>query len=162
MFAVRGSELLPGETIWPLCETQEETGSGWTQQEMRPSVYLDGAEDKQDKHIDADYKYTVEPPVQKNVSSAVEPFHGAQGLFCCHRLLPMITESPAVLLWIKGRPEPLCRVQRASKHLVISRFMLLEQGGDQTESSSKDVESKRRFSVQPKGLSKNKLLLREE
>lgn len=47
MFAVRGSEPVPGETIWPLCETQKVTGSGWTQQEMRPSVYLDEAEDKQ-------------------------------------------------------------------------------------------------------------------
>lgn len=61
MFAVRGSEPLPGETIWPLRETQKVTGSGRTQQEMRPSVYLDEAEDKHDQHTDADYKYAVEP-----------------------------------------------------------------------------------------------------
>lgn len=68
MFAVRGSEPLPGETIWPLCETQKMAGSGWTQQEMRPSVYLDEAEDKHGQHSDAGYKYTVEPPSQKNIS----------------------------------------------------------------------------------------------
>lgn len=153
---VRGSEPRPGETIWPLCETQKMTGSGWTQQEMRPSVYLDEAEDKHDQHADADYKYTVAPPSLKNMSSAVVAFNRTQSLFCCHRLLLMITESPAVLLWIKGEPEPFSRVQRASKHLLISWFMSLERGGDQTESASKDVELKRCFSAQPKGLSKNK------
>lgn len=138
-------------------ENQKVTGSGWAQQEMRPSVYLDEAEDKHDQYTDADYKYTVEPPVQMNVSSAVEPFNGTQSLFRCHCLLRMITESPAVLLWIKGGPEPLSGVQRASKHLLISWFMSLERGGDQTENTSKDVEQKRRFSVQPEDLSKNKL-----
>lgn len=138
MFAVRGSEPLPGETIWPLCETQKITGSGCTQQEMRPSVYLDEAKDEHDQHTDTDYKYTVEPPSQKSISSAVVAFNRTQSLFCCHRFL-MITETPTVLLWIEGRTEPLSRVQWASKHLLISWFMSLERGGDQTESTSKDV-----------------------